>query len=698
MNTTIRYGRERRQFLKLCAVAGGGLVLGFSPVVKSSERASSNHWRPSAWLQIDVDGRVTIMLTESEMGQGVLTSMPMLVAEELEVDWKHVRVQQAPVDPAYGWQGTGGSRSVREAWKPLREVGATAREMLIAAAAKRWRVPRTQCQARNSSVFHAISGRRITYGDLVATAARMSLPKTVKLKGPSEFRIIGKSVPRLDTPAKVNGSARFGMDVRVPNQLTATIMHCPVFGGKAKRVDTEAALAIKGVHQVLNLDAGVAVVADNFWLAYKGQQALTVEWDLGPNAKESSASLSERLHALANVPATRVRTSGDIPTAMHAANRIIESLYETPLQAHATMEPMCCTADVRKDGCTIWVPTQQPTGVQQAVARLLLEGGEPNPEDLQRIVVHTTLLGGGFGRRNLHDFVIEAVQISRSMQRPIQLIWTRAEDLQHDFYHPATAHHLKAGIDHLGMPLAWEHRIMGSPYAAGAEDLPYSVPNIQVETAKIKSAVPVGPWRSVAHAYNAFAVECFIDELAAAANRDALDYRLALLEKAPRHRAVLELASNKSGWGHPRQGHYQGVALHASFGSIVAQVVEISINELNQLRVHRVTCAVDCGIAINPDGVAAQMEGSVAFGLTAALKGQITIHNGRVEQSNFHDYPLLRIDEMPQVDTFILPSTAEPGGIGEPGVPPVAPALLNAVYAATGRRQRRLPYIPKSLD
>lgn len=697
MSTTIQAGRERRQFLKLCAVAGGGLVLGFAPVANLAGSAPTHPWRPSAWLQIDTDGNVTIMVTESEMGQGVLTSMPMLVAEELEVDWKRVRVQQAPVDPVYGWQGTGGSRSVREAWKPLREAGAAAREMLIAAAAKRWKVPRGQCQARDSAVFHTASRRRIAYGDLVTSAARLPLPKTVRLKDPSSFRIIGKPVSRLDTPAKVNGSAQFGIDVRVPHQLTATIVHCPVFGGKAKRVQSDAALSIKGVRRILSLDAGVVVVADDFWSAYRGRQALIIDWDLGPNAQESSSALSNRLHAVAKLPATQVRTRGDTQTAMPTAKRVIEAVYETPLQAHATMEPMCCTADVREDGCTIWVPTQQPTGAQQAVARVLLDGREPKAEELQRIAVHTTLLGGGFGRRNLHDFVIEAVQISRSMQRPVQLIWTREEDLQHDFYHPATVHYLKAGMDHHGMPLAWEHRIAGSPYAAGAEDLPYTVPHMQVETAKTKSSVPVGPWRSVAHAYNAFAVECFIDELAAASKRDALDYRLALLDNMPRHRAVLELAANKSGWGRAlTKGHYHGLALHASFGSIVAQVVEISINELNQVRVHRVTCAIDCGIVVNPDGVAAQMEGSVAFGLTAALKGQITIRNGRVEQSNFHDYLLLRVDEMPQVDTFILPSTADPGGIGEPGVPPVAPALLNAVYAATGRRLRSLPIMLKT--
>lgn len=695
MRSTAPSDRERRQFLKLSAAAGSGLVLGFVAVAKAVESAPAHRWRPSAWLQIDVDGSVTIMVTESEMGQGVLTSMPMLVAEELEVDWKRVRVEQAPVDPAYGWQGTGGSRSVREAWKPLREVGAAAREMLIAAAAKRWKVPRGQCQARDSTVVHVGSGRRAAYGDLVTTAAGLPVPKKVQLKDPSDFNIIGKSIPRLDTPAKVNGSARFGIDVRVPHQLTATIAHCPVFGGKPKRVQTDAALRIKGVHRILSLDVGVAVVADDFWSAYRGRQALTIDWDLGPHAQESSALLSKRLHALAHAPADRARTSGDTQTALLAANRVIEAVYETPWQAHATMEPMCCTADVRKDGCTIWAPTQQPTGAQQAVARLLFEGREPKPEELQRIVVHTTLLGGGFGRRNLHDFVIEAVQISRSIQRPVQLIWTREEDLQHDFYHPATVHYLKAGVDRHGLPLAWEHRIAGSPYAAGAEDLPYAVPHVQVETAKLKSAVPVGPWRSVVHAYNAFAVECFIDELAAAANRDALEYRLALLDKAPRYRAVLELAKNKSGWGRGLpEGHYQGLAVHASFGSVVAQVVEISINESSQLRVHRVTCAVDCGIAINPDGVAAQMEGSVAFGLTAALKGQITVRNGRVEQSNFHDYPILRMDEMPQVNTYILPSTADPGGIGEPGVPPLAPALMNALYAATKRRIRSLPVAP----
>lgn len=686
----------RRNFLKRSMLVGGGLSLGFSLAAGAAGRRNRKGWRPNAWLQIDPDDRITIVVAESEMGQGVLTSMAMLVAEELEADWRQVQVRQAPTDPVYGRQGTGGSRSVRDGWRPLREAGAAAREMLVAAAARIWGIPSAECHAQDGAVLHRRSGRRAGYGSLSVVAATLSVPKTVRLKDPADFRIIGQPLLRLDTPVKTNGTAVFGADVRLPGLLTASIVHCPVFGGRLVRVDPAAAMRAKGVRAVVPLAAAVAVVADSYWSAWKGQQLLRPEWDPGAGAATSSADVSRRLHEAAGMPGTRVRHVGDAEAGMSRAARTLEAVFETPYQAHATMEPMCCTADMRGDRCTIWAPTQQPTGARQAVAKLLFGGNTPGPGELARITVNTTYLGGGFGRRNLQDFVLEAVEISRAVRAPVRLVWSREEDMQHGYYHPATVHRLRAGIDRAGRLLVWEHRIAGSAYASGAEDLPYAVPNLRVETARIDSVVPVGPWRSVAHAYNAFAVECFIDELAVAAGKlGALDYRLALLSDAPRHRAVLELAADRAGWGRKLpEGHFHGLAVHASFGTVVAQVVELSVADNGAIRVHRVTCAVDCGIAINPDTVAAQMEGSVAFGLTAALKGQITIRNGRVEQSSFHDYPVLRMDEMPRVDTHILPSRADPGGIGEPGVPPLAPALANAVFAATGKRLRRLPFVP----
>jgi len=672
-------------------------VLGCVRASGDTARPDDVPFQPNAWLQIDADETVTITVAESEMGQGVMTSMPMLVAEELELDWKKVRVRQAPVDPVYGWQGTGGSTSVRHGWQPLREAGAAAREMLLAAAARNWKVSRRECRARNGFIVHGPSGRRLSYGALAPLAAREPVPQTVPLKDPSKFRFIGRPIPRLDTPSKTDGSAIFGTDIRLPGMLYSAITHCPVFGGKLANVQTRTAMAINGVHRVVPLESAVAVVGKTYWSALKGLQALKPEWNPGNNAEVSSDTIHGRLHAALQQSGEVVREHKPSVTARHEIKRWIEAVYETPFQAHATMEPMCCTAEVRGDRCTLWVPTQQPTGLQREVARLMTGERDPGRDALQRVTVHTTLLGGGFGRRNLHDFALEAVRISRTVKVPVKLIWSREEDMQHGYYHPATAHRLRAGLDGRGRLLSWEHRLAGSPHTGGAADLPYRTASQRLETVKTACGIPMGPWRSVSHAYTAYAVECFIDELAVAAGKDPYVYRAGLMSDR-RLRAVLDMAAARGRWGKALpKGHHLGIAAHASFGSYVAQVVELSVDGNGAIRVHRVVCAVDCGIVINPDTVVAQIEGSVVYGLTAALKGQITFQDGRAVQSNFHDYPLLRMDETPKVDVFIVPSREAPGGIGEPGVPPLAPALANAVYAATGKRIRHLPIVSADL-
>lgn len=685
------FHRDRRDFLKLTAATGSGLVLGFALDSDAAKPSSPTPWRPNAWLQIDDNDRVTVTVAESEMGQGVLTAMPMLIAEELEVDWKQVRIRQAPVDPAFGWQGTGGSTSVRQGWLPLREAGAAARQMLIAAAARSWQVAPEECWARHGVVRHGRSGRSASYGALTVLAARESVPTVVRLKAPAEFRLLGKSMLRLDTPPKTDGSAIFGADVRVPGMLYGAITHCPVFGGKLLRVNSSFAKGIVGVRQIVPLESAVAVVGDCYWSARKGLQALQIEWEPGVNTGVNSALISNQLRNALQADGEVVRERRLTAAEQREVVQQIEAVYETPYQAHATMEPMGCTAEVYGDRCTIWAPTQQPTGLQREVARLLTGQRDPGREALQRVTVNTTLLGGGFGRRNLHDFAIEAVKISRAIKAPVQLLWSREEDMQHGFYHPATAHRLRAGLDGQGRIIGWEHKQCGSAHTSGAEELPYSLIGQRLEKVMIPAVIPSGPWRSVSHAYTAYAVECFIDELAMAAGHDPYFYRMTHMHDQ-RLRAVLRLAADKAGWGKRLpKGHHRGIAAHVSFGSYVAEVVELSVNDDGNVRVHRVVCAVDCGMVVNPDTVVAQMEGSVVYALTAALKGAITITGGRVEQSNFHDYPLWRMEDMPGIDVHIVPSRADPGGVGEPGVPPLAPALANAVYAATGRRIRHLP-------
>jgi isoquinoline 1-oxidoreductase beta subunit len=708
---------SRRGFFKTGVAAGGGLLLGFHfpPTPRSAEAAAARPEQAAlnAWVRIARDGTVTIISGQSEMGQGIMTSIPMIIADELEADWSKVRVEQAPADSAYGdparggEQSTNGSRSIRNMLTLWRRAGAAAREMLVSAAAKQWGVPVEECVAAQSVVTHRPTGKKLTYGELADKAAQLPVPKEPRLKSPEQFRFIGKAVARVDTPEKVTGRGIYGIDVKVPGMLIATVERCPVFGGKVASFGATRAKAVNGVRHVVQISSGVAVVANSYWAAKKGRDALEITWDEGANRELSSAEISRIYAEAAKKPGPAARKEGDAEKVLADAQKTIEAIYEVPFLAHATMEPMNCTAHVRRNDCEIWVGTQNQTGTQRTAARIT---GFPR----EAVKVNTTLLGGGFGRRGEQDFVADAVETSKAVKAPVKLIWSREDDIRHGHYRPATYNVLRAALDGGGRPQAWMHRIVapsigaqhGRPLKDGidslmlpvAADLPYLVPNLQVEYIYKDLGIPVGFWRSVGASQNAFITESFIDELAAAAGKDPFEFRRALLVKAARHQGVLELAAEKAEWGKPLpSGRFRGIAVALSYGSYAAEVAEISIGKDGKVRVHRVVCAIDCGVFVNPDTVKAQVEGSVVWGLTAALYGAITIDKGRVQQSNFHDYPMLRIGEMPVVEVHIVPSNAPAGGVGEPGVPPIAPAVCNAIFAGTGKRIRKLPIRPEEL-
>jgi isoquinoline 1-oxidoreductase subunit beta len=710
-------GLSRRTFLKASAAAGGGLLISVTgPIaVGGAAAADADAFAPDAFIRIDRSGRVTLIIPQVEMGQGTYTSLPMLIAEELEVALSQVHVEHAPPDDRLfgnrllGFQATGGSTSVRAFWEPLRTAGAAARGLLVSAAAAKWEVTTDSCRAEKGEVIHVPTGRRFAYGALVDKAATLSTPDKVTLKDPKDFKLIGTAAKRLDAPDKVSGKAEFGIDVKVPGMKIAAVAACPVIGGKLARVDDSKAKAVRGVRRVIRLEDAVAVIADHMWAARKGLIALDIVWDDGENAHVSTADIVKQLEDAANRSAVAARQEGDVAKAMAGAAKTVKATYQLPFLAHATMEPMNCTAYVRDDGCDVWVGTQVATRARAAAAEA---AGLP----LERIRVHNRLLGGGFGRRLDVDSITQAVQIARQVDFPVKVVWSREEDIQHDVYRPYYYDRLAAGLDEKGLPIAWSHRVVGSSIEArwapqefangldsdaveGAAG-PYAFPNVLVDYVRQEppSGLTTGWWRGVGMTHNAFMVEGFIDELAAMTKSDPVTYRRALLETNSRMRAVLDLAAEKADWSKPLPtGVGRGVSVMFGFGTYIAEIAEVTVAKDGQVRVQRVVCAVDCGRTVNPDTIKAQIEGGIIFGITAALYGEITLKNGRVVQTNFDSYQMLRIDEAPAVEVHIIDSDAESGGIGEPGTSAIAPAVVNAIFAATGKRLRRLPINPADL-
>ncbi|UCH61968.1 MAG: xanthine dehydrogenase family protein molybdopterin-binding subunit [Fidelibacterota bacterium] len=687
---------SRGDFLKVSTAAGTGLALAFHlPLLDKLTAAQAlDGFEPNVWVSIDTSGTVAITMHRSELGQKVWTTLPMILAEELEADWSRVQVKQGHFNPAYGGQSTGGSASVRTSYDKLRRAGATAREMLITAAAQTWDVDRSSCRAENGAVIHDPTNRKLSYGELVETAARLPVPEEVSLKDPKDFKIIGKSMKSLNAASMVDGSALFGTDFKLPGMLTAVVFRCPVFGGKVASYDDSGARAVPGVRHVTQISSGVAVVADDTWSALQGREALKVTWDEGPNASLSSEDISRTLADAAQSEGTAQREEGDAQAALDGAAKKLDAVYEVPYLDHATMEPLNCTARMGNGSCEIWVSTQNPGEAHEAAMEITGLSAEA-------IKVHTLLSGGGFGRRLADDFVRDAVEVAKVLDVPVKVIRTRDENIQHGLYRPASYHHIQGGLDRKGQPVAWIHHVSGpadSSFSVSADspnygiDMAYAIPNVYVDMTTSDIPVPTGPWRSVANTQIAFVNESFIDELAHAAGKDPYEFRRTLIKEAhPRLLGVLDLAAEKAGWGKRRRGRYQGIAVHGCFRSYAALVAEVSVNRRGEIKVHKMVCAIDCGTVINPDGVKSQVEGGIVLALTAALHGAITLKNGRVQQSNFHNYKLLTMREMPVVEAHILPSNEPPTGVGEPPVPPTPPALTNAIFAATGKRIRRLP-------
>jgi CO/xanthine dehydrogenase Mo-binding subunit len=705
---------SRRDFLKLSAAAaiGGGLLLGFGLPARSEIRdslTSNAPFAPNAFLRIDRTGNVTFVMPVIEMGQGTYTSIPMLIAEELEVDVDKVAIEHSPPDdklyanPLIGAQLTGGSTAVRGTYVPLRRAGATARVMLVTAAAQRWKVDPSTCRAENGMVVHAPTGRKLGYGELVDAAAKLPVPEKVALKEPADFKLIGTPHRRLDSAGKVNGSAKFGIDTRVPGMKFAVLAISPTFGGRLVSVDEAKAKAVPGVKQVVKLDDAVAIVAVHTWAAKQGLAAAAPQWDPGPNAKLSTADVVAQLAAASERPGVVARHEGDAAAATARAAGKVDAVYEQPLLAHAAMEPMNCTVHMTRGRCEIWVGTQIPGITQAAVMKV-------TGLTREQVIIHNHLLGGGFGRRLEYDGTVRAVQIAQKVEGPVQVIWTREEDIQHDMYRPYYYDRLSAGVDARGKAVAWSHRITGSSIIArynpswnkdgidpdaveASENQPYGFSDIHVAwVAQEPPGIATSWWRGVGVTRGTFVVESFVDELAANAKQDPLAYRVALLDKNPRAKAVLQIAAERSGWDKPLPaGQGRGIALCIGFGSFIAQVVEVSVDKDGAVNPTQVWCVVDCGVQVNPDTIRAQMESGIVFGLSAALYGEITIKEGRVEQTNFGDYRVLRINEVPRIDVHLVKSPEAPGGIGEPGTSCVMPALTNAIFTATGKRIRKLP-------
>jgi isoquinoline 1-oxidoreductase subunit beta len=702
----------RRDFLKTSTIAGGGLLLGFH--LPKAFAAATLH-TPNAWVHIGDDNRITLLSARSEMGQGVYTSMSMLIAEELNVELAAVNVVCAPPAPVYGnallggAQVTGGSASVRDGWEKLRVAGAQVRLMLISAAAAKWGVDGKACRAEKGVVFGP-GGKRATYGELAAAAAKLPVPENPVLKDPKDFTLVGKRTKRLDTPAKTNGTAEFGLDVKLPGMVYASLEQCPVIGGKVRSFDATKAKAMPGVIDVVQIDDGVAVVANSTWRARKAREVLTVQWEEGAGAKiDTGVMLAGLRAAQRSAKVISIKQTGEAPAMLARASRKMEAEYVSPLLAHATLEPMNFTAHVEGDKCRLIGPTQFQ-GAQGVVAAAL--GLKP-----ENVTLQTTFLGGGFGRRFEVDFHLQAAQISKAVRKPVKLTWTREDDMTHDYYRPMSLHRLAAALDTEGMPTALTFQLTSQsvterafptfappgqvdPFMVEAAVVPYAIPNTKYDLIRHDSGLRVGYWRSVSHAFNAFANESFIDELATASKKDPYAYRLSLLDQKPRLLAVLKQAAEKANWGQPLPaGRTRGIALLDSEGynMCMAEVAEISVDKNGVIKVHRVVVAADIGQMVNPDTVEAQIRSGVVFGLTAALHGEITLKNGRVEQTNFNDYPMMRMNDSPLIDVVLIPSTEKPGGVGEPSTALIAPAVANALFAATGKRVRQLPLTPANI-
>ena len=694
---------QRRRFLEVSLLAGSSLILTV-PLRARAGGGAATAATLNAYVRIGADGVITLVMPKVEMGQGTYTSLPMLIAEELEVGLDQIRIEDAPPDPktygADGLQETGGSTSIRDCWVPLRTAGATARTMLVRAAAEAWKVPAAACHAERGEVVHAESGRRLSYGAVAARASRLKVPAKVALKEPKDFRLIGHSTPRRDTAAKVDGSARFGIDVRLPGMRYAAVAQSPVEGGTVAGLDAAAAKAVPGVRQVVQDEDVVAVVADHSYAAFKGLEALNVRWHAGANGALQQARLVADLDAAVARPGALAKRVGNPAAALRRAARVVEARYHQPFLAHATMEPMNCTVHWHGGRCEIWAGSQAPARAVDKLAALGLEPGQ--------VVLHNQLIGGGFGRRLEVDFIVVAARIARHVTGPVQVLWSREEDLQHDRYRPYYVDHVKAGLDEHGQPVAWLHTIAGPALMQIYYGTPlkndidedaiessanpaYAFQNFAVRYVRQDPVgVPTSWWRGVGPTRGVFVVESFIDELAAAAGQDPVAYRRPLVKDA-RLRAVLDLVAEKSGWGAPLpQGRGRGISIQAAFGSYLAQVAEVEVKG-GAVRVNRVVCAFDCGQAVNPDTIHAQLQGGVNFGLSAVLTGEITVADGRVQQSNFNDYPVLRIGETPRIETHLVTSAEAPGGVGETGTACIQAAVCNAVFAATGRRVRTLP-------
>jgi isoquinoline 1-oxidoreductase subunit beta len=706
---------SRRYFLRSSALSGAALVIGFHISRRSEALLLANAPKrplpaPNAFLRIGADGVVTVQLAHSEMGQSIWTTLPMLLAEELECDWSKIKVETAPAAPAYfhtamPMQMTGGSSTTRSEFDRYRTVGAMAREMLVKAAADRWKVDVKQVRVENGFVSSGM--RRLSFGELAETAQSLLPPTEVTLKPASQWKLIGKPTRRLDTPEKITGRAQFGIDVQFPGLRTAVIARAPVFGGKVKSFDGTRARAVPGVEAIVQVPSGVAVVAAHFWAAQAGRDALEVQWDLGAGRECDTTAILKSFRELAKKPGAAALTKGDCEAVLGKVKQRLVAEYDVPFLAHAPMEPLNCTVRLEKDRCEIWVGTQFQTNDQAVAAKIC---GLP-PENVS---IHTTFLGGGFGRRAnpSSDFVAEAVHVAKASGVPVKVLWTREDDLHGGYYRPMFVHRVEVGVDGKGYPVAWKHTVVGqsllagTPFEAMVKDgideasVEGVVDSAYLETVGAKlvtlhsprTPVPVLWWRSVGNTHTAFAVESMVDELAHAAHKDPLAFRVELLKGKPKHLKVLQLAAEKAGWGKPLpNGAARGLALHESFGSIVAQVAEVSVDKDKRIRVQRVVCALDCGLVVNPLSLEAQVQGSIAFGLGPTLQSALTIKEGRVQQSNFNDYLVLRLDEMPRVEVFTVPSGGPMGGIGEPATAPINAAVANAVFALTGQRLRSLP-------